>query len=131
MIINHLIHILLCKIYDESSNTESTPHDHDLLSLRKEIFNKPHLTWTVENMANQLHLSSGYLQSIYKKKFGISCMDDVIDCRIKKAKDQLRYTNATILEIAEYVGYNNVEHFCRQFRKLTNQTPSTYRKTHK
>lgn len=43
-------------------------------------------------MARQLHLSEGYMQVVYKNTFGISCMDDCINARIRLAKDQLRYT---------------------------------------
>ena len=79
-------------------------------------------------MAEQLHISPGHLQLLYKQQFGISCMDDVIDFRLRKAKDLLAYTEQSIAEIAEQCGYKNIEHFCRQFRKNTDTTPGRFRK---
>jgi YesN/AraC family two-component response regulator len=35
-------------------------------------------------------------------------------------------TNMKIYEISEAVGYSNVEHFTRVFKKITGTTPSTY-----
>ncbi len=81
-------------------------------------------------MARELHLSSGYLQALYKTMFGSSCMEDVILQRLKNAQDQLVSTSKSVREIAEDCGYNNVEHFCRQFRKFLGLSPSRYRREH-
>ena len=67
-------------------------------------------------------------QLLYKQQFGVSCMDDVIDFRLRKAKDLLAYTGHSIAEIAEQCGYKNTEHFCRQFRKNAGTTPGRFRK---
>ena len=64
-------------------------------------------------------MSTGHLHLLYKQKFGLSCMDDVIASRIRKAKDLLIYTDHSIVEICEQCGYQNLEHFCRQFHKNT------------
>lgn len=96
--------------------------------LRRQISNTPELPWTIHKMAEQLHISPGHLQLLYKQQFGISCMDDVIDFRLRKAKDLLAYTEQSIAEIAEQCGYKNIEHFCRQFRKNTDTTPGRFRK---
>lgn len=97
--------------------------------LRRQIMNNPQFTWTVAKMAEQLHVSPGHLQLLYKQQFGLSCMDDVIACRIRKAKDLLLYTDHGISEIAEQCGYLYIEHFCCQFRKNTGMTPSQFRNT--
>lgn len=128
MTILDIMRILFRKLKDSAADTESSPHAAELVGLRKEIYNSPQLPWNVGNMAEKLHLSEGYLQVLYKNMFGISCMDDVIANRIRFAKDQLANSHKSIGEIAELCGYNNVEHFCRQFRKLSGHTPSAYRR---
>ena len=57
-------------------------------------------------------------------------MEDVILQRLKRAQDQLISTAKSVQEIAEDCGYNNVEHFCRQFRKFLGISPGRYRKEH-
>lgn len=126
--ISQLLRILFQKLHSDALHHETTPHDHELLMLRKHISNSPHFPWMVQDMADMLHMSTGYLQLLYKQKFGVSCMDDVIECRIRRAKDLLLYSNRSVADIAEQCGYNNTEHFCRQFRKYTGQTPGQYRK---
>lgn len=126
--ISQLLRILFNKLHSDTLNVPETSHDHALLSLRRQIEANPQLPWNVADMAKTLHVSSGYLQLLYKQKFRTSCMEDVIRFRIFKARDLLLYTNESIAAIAEQCGYNNTEHFCRQFRKITGSTPGQFRK---
>ncbi len=128
LIISNLLHSLFLKLRKDCDNPTLTPHATRLMVLRKKIFNNPQQEWNVDQMAKELHLSTGHLQLIYKKTFGVSCMDDVIAARIQMAKERLIYTPNTILEISEICGYHNVEHFCRQFRKYTGYSPGNFRK---
>lgn len=79
-------------------------------------------------MAGVLEISSGYLQNIYKKTFGLSCMEDVINSRIRMAKEYLIHSTESIADIAARCGYPNVEHFCRQFKQVTGYTPRNYQR---
>lgn len=125
--ISHLLRVLFLKLSESLTNQLSSSHTSELISLHKRIHNNPQLPWSVNQMANELHLSAGYLQTIYRQMFGSSCMDDVIKERLRRAKDQLIYTTNSVSEIAENCGYNNVEHFCRQFRQFNNCSPSRFR----
>ena len=128
LIISQLLRILFFKLQSDVLHHAASPHDHDLLTLRRQIVNAPQLPWNVSEMADRLHVSPGHLHLLYKQKFGISCMDDVIDSRIRKAKDLLAFSDHSIAEISYQSGYQNVEHFCRQFRKIVGQTPGRFRK---
>lgn len=126
--ISQLLRILFNKLHSELVSTSVTSHDHELLALRRQIAANPQLSWSVSDMAKDLHISAGYLQSLYKQKFDVSCIDDVINFRLFRARDLLSYTTENISEIARQCGYNNTEHFCRQFRKAIGITPGQFRK---
>lgn len=130
LIISQLLRILFYKLRSELLTTRHTFHDQELLSLRRKISTAPQDPWNVPDMARELHISAGHLQLLYRQKFNISCMDDVIHFRILKARDLLEYTTHSIAEIAVQCGYNNTEHFCRQFRKAVGIPPGQYRKGH-
>lgn len=128
VVISQLLRILFEKLRDDLFHLQITCHDHELLALRRRISTTPQLPWNITDMAEELHISAGHLQFLYKQKFQISCIDDVISFRLIKARDLLTFTTQSIAEIAEQCGYNNTEHFCRQFRKNLGLSPSQYRK---
>ena len=53
-----------------------------------------------------------------------AAVDDILKkVRMKKARAMLKSSSATVESIAESVGYQNVEHFNRIFKKMYNITP--------
>ena len=56
-------------------------------------------------------------------------MDDLIHARIDTAKNRLCNSDESIHQLAADLGYRNVTHFCRQFKKITGLTPMEFRKT--
>ena len=97
--------------------------------LRSKIIHSLSYNWTVAEMANELHLSKSRFSHLYRSLYGTSPIDDLIRARIDSAKSALKYTNYTIYEIAESLGYLNTTHFCRQFRQLVGVSPFQYRKS--
>ena len=88
----------------------------------------PEKDWTIDIMASKINLSRTRFQTVYKNTFGNTCMEEVINARIRLAQERLIYTGHTISEIAELCGYNSTEHFCRQFRKSVGITPGQFRR---
>ena len=84
-------------------------------------------TVTLEGMAQQFHLSTPYISKYIKEKSGMTFGDILKEIRMKKARAMLKSSSATVESIAESVGYQNVEHFNRTFKKLYNITPVQYR----
>lgn len=84
-------------------------------------------TVTLEDMANQFHLSEPYISKYIKDKSGKTFGEHVSHIRMKKAKVLLKNGNMTVENVAYSVGYQNVEHFCRSFKKNFKMTPLQYR----
>ena len=83
---------------------------------------------TIETMADYCGYSPTHFMNFFKKHLGISCMEYLIQFRLKKASDLLLHSNYSILEISQRVGFNNLSNFNRQFKKHFQATPSHYRK---
>ena len=101
----------------------------ELAALWRNILSQPEKNWNVSKMAARLHISAGYLHLLYKRQFGVSCMDDVIESRVRRARDYLSHTQLRIQEIALLCGYNSAEHFSRQFRRHCGISPGQYRRS--
>ena len=125
--IHALFKLMFCKLEESLDFHNENTQSKDLLALRLAIKNDPGFEWTISYMANLLHVSAGYLHTLYRNAFGVSCMDDVIRMRISLAKDYLKHGNTPINNIAAGCGYKNVEHFSRQFKKYTGKSPREYR----
>lgn len=129
MILTNLFRILFAKLLEDTRIRSQSQGVYEISLLRREIYNFPSMPWSVHNMSKRVHMSEGYLQRVYRQSFGTSCMDDVIESRIRMAKDYLHFTQKSIAQVAEDCGYSNVEHFCHQFRKRCKMSPGEYRKT--
>ncbi len=82
---------------------------------------------TLEDMANQFHLSEPYISKYIKEKSGSTFGEHVTNIRMKRAKHLLKNGNMTVENISYAVGYQNVEHFNRTFKKAFEMTPMQYR----
>lgn len=82
---------------------------------------------TLDDLAEKFYLSKPYLSKYIKEKSGMTFGDILKKIRMKKARAMLKGSSATVESIAESVGYQNVEHFNRIFKKMYNITPVQYR----
>lgn len=127
-VIDDLMRILFMKLNESVLNKSTSLHETELMKLRIKIANNPQLSWNIADLSKELNLSQGHFQALYKEQFNISCMDDIINLRLKKAEDHLLFSTESIAEIAEHCGYNSHEHFSRQFKSHYNMTPGEFRK---
>lgn len=84
-------------------------------------------TITLEDMAVQFHLSAPYISKYIKDKSGKTFGEHLSAIRMKRAKTLLKHGNMTVENISNAIGYPNVEHFIRSFKKMFHMTPTQYR----
>lgn len=99
-----------------------------LNNARRRILESPQLDWNVDDIARNAGISKSYFQRLYREIFKTSCMEDIINARIDRAKRLLENTEMQIGDIAIECGYSNGSHFMRQFRQKTGVTAMEYRK---
>jgi len=118
-----------CEAYlDSNGSYERSYHYLAFENLRAEIYSNPAGKISVEQLANKMNLSVPHFQRLYKQCFGVSSYEDVIQARIRLAEQYLRTTHIEVGKIAELCGYDNYEHFARQFRQKTGFTSRGYRR---
>ncbi|MCM1507594.1 MAG: AraC family transcriptional regulator [Ruminococcus flavefaciens] len=128
-----LMKTLLLKISDFSGRRDEQqqtvdPHYNALVELREKVYRNPQMKWNVDSMASDVNMSRSYFQHIYREMFGVSCISDVISGKIEKAKEILSETSCTVSQVSAMCGYDNEEHFMRQFKKIVGVTPTKYRR---
>ena len=82
---------------------------------------------TLDDLAEHFFLSKPYISKYIREKSGMTFGDLVKKIRMKKARALLKSSSMTVENIALTVGYQNVEHFNRLFRKAYDMTPIQFR----
>lgn len=78
-------------------------------------------------LAEEFGVSVSHLSKVFKEQTESNFIDYLMELRLAKAKQLLDETDGKVRDIAEAVGYSNVNSFVRIFKKLTALTPSEYR----
>lgn len=85
-------------------------------------------SFTIEEVASYVGLSSSHLRHKFRHDTGISLGQYIRDRRTGAAKSLLVETNLKIEEIAISCGYNSVYSFSRFFKQSTGLSPMQFRK---
>lgn len=84
--------------------------------------------YSVDVLAESVALSRSRFSVLYKDFFGHGPKEELITQRFLHAQHFLESTHLSITEVAEKVGYDNLYHFSKQFKKITGVSPATFRK---
>ena len=86
-----------------------------------------HEDLAVTDLAETFSMSDTYFAHFFKKEAGRSVITYLNEVRIRHAKAFLEKGEMSISEIAEAVGFNDLNYFSRKFKELTGMTPSAYK----
>lgn len=111
------------QIYNESSNVT----DQTTFLLILQYIQNHYQTVSLDVLCSVFHYNKSYLSRLIHKNSGRNFIDIVTDLKLSQAIDLLNNTTLSIAEISELIGYNNVDHFSKHFKKKYSFPPSVYR----
>ncbi len=82
---------------------------------------------SVNEVADHLGISDSYLSTLFRRETGMTLTGFITQFKMNKACVLLKQTNKKIYEVGEALGYTDVKHFFKVFRKAIGCTPSEYR----
>lgn len=118
---------LLCRYYEETDHSDS----QKVLRIAKAISHmETNFTEeiSVDELALIAHMSPRNFHRVFIDATGKTPAAYLIGLRIAEAALQLKSTDKSITEIAFDCGFSDSNYFSRAFRKITGNSPSTYRK---
>ena len=80
------------------------------------------------NVSEHVNRNPSYISRFIKQATGRKFSEILAELRLEEAKKLLRSSNLKITQIAEQVGYPNLQYFTRVFTGQMNMTPAEYRK---
>lgn len=92
------------------------------------IFSHLHDRIKVTDIAEKLQVNPNYLTSVFSKSENISIKKYILQEKIRRSQNLLKYSNYHIQDIGFYLGFSSQSHFTRKFQEITGMTPNEYRK---
>lgn len=96
--------------------------------IEREVRNHYACGLTLKELSEKYYINSAYLGQLFRKKYGCSFKDYLNQVRIDEAALLLIHTDKKILQIAEEVGYHNLDYFVNRFISAKGCTPAQYRR---
>lgn len=116
------------ELTEESRDNKSALPGYKLKQIQEWMKNNLSEDFNLNRLARQVQISDFHFNRLFKQAVGMPPSQYHIKLRLDAAKQLLRETKHSVLEIANEVGYANPSHFARLFRKETGMTPSNYRR---
>jgi AraC family transcriptional regulator len=79
------------------------------------------------DLAQFIGMSQFHFSHLFKQSLGIAPYQYLLQQRVERAKQLLKQTDYSIMDIALECGFNSHSHLSKQFRQLTGMTPTAYR----
>lgn len=89
-----------------------------------------HQNLTVVDLAKRANQHPDYFSRVFFQYTGIRPLAYIHEKRIERAQYLLTTTSMSYAEVAAEVGFENLPHFSRLFKKVTSLTPGQYRQQH-
>ncbi|MCR5580717.1 MAG: response regulator [Pseudobutyrivibrio sp.] len=99
-----------------------------LYDIEEEIKKNYASNLTLKDLAEKYYINSAYLGQLFRKKYQCSFKDYLNAKRIEEAARLLRKSDLKVFEVAERVGYKDVDYFVNKFIEANGCTPTKYKK---
>ena len=83
---------------------------------------------SIQEIVNELGVPLRQVHGFFRQHVGCTLLQELTRLRVEHAKTMLRDTKAKMETIAHESGFSNRFHFVQAFRRVTDQTPTAYRR---
>jgi AraC-like DNA-binding protein len=124
---------IIARLFDAELTSYGLSEKHRLIqpsvSYLERHYNQPDLS--NDHLAAMSGLSTVYFRKIFTGIYRVSPMKYVQSIRIAKAKDMLVGEYCPVGAVAAAIGFENIYHFCKTFKKMTGYTPTAFARLHR
>lgn len=128
MLINQYLSELLVLIMEHSWNPEEQVHYRsDILAIKDYLDQNFRERITLDELENRFYLNKYHISKTFKEQFGSNISTYILNLRITRAKQLLRFSEKTVEEIADEVGLGSAAYFSQRFKEVEGVSPTKYR----
>lgn len=118
---------LISCFYFESFNFDTPELPEWLTKLLIDYRKIENYSKDISNLYSKANCTKEYLSRVFKIYLKKTPTQYISELRLERAAKELIYSNTSILEISDEVGYNNLSHFYHQFKNRYDMSPLKYR----
>ena len=115
-----LSYVLMELVSNQTASNKAT----EIIDYIKNNYSKKITNVSISQLFNY---HPNHLNRIIKKYTGVTLHQYLQNYRVNRAIDFLAFSNLTTEQISEQVGFDNPQHFCTVFKRITGKQPSSYR----
>jgi len=130
-----LLQMLWLEIYENADIKYTEDHTNDSassqarLQLMMQYIHQNYMhDISLDDIAEHAGISKSTVLNLFRKYLHITPINYLINCRLNEAAQLLSKTEQKINTVSYETGFNNVDYFCRLFKKHYQLTPTEYRK---
>lgn len=127
--IQELIYLLFSKLLSRENAQQHPINKEDIAKLNnvhsavlEDISTPPDLS----ELAKNVGMSKTKMKQLFKQIYGDSIYNYYLRARMEDAAYLLKHANLSVSEVGHQVGYSNMSHFSRMFRKHYGTNPKDY-----
>lgn len=130
------IHIIMSELASEAVSLlcnsmviEQMCYPQWFTQLLKKIHEPENIDCTAADIYRLGGFSASAMIEYFKKYTGKTVNEYLRMLKMDYAKDVLRNTDISLVELSNLLGYSSLSHFSRTFKEITGSTPAAYRKS--
>ncbi len=104
-----------------------TVKDRIVAEAMRLIWQQSHRPMTIDGLARQLPITRRSLERRFRAAVGHGIHDEIVRCRLERAKRLLLATDLSLKEVSSAAGFSNADSLGRAFRRAEGVTPLEFR----
>jgi AraC-like DNA-binding protein len=84
---------------------------------------------TLADLARSSNLSVFYFATLFRRSTGFSPHRYILNRRVSRARELLRDTGLSVMDVSLDLGFQHQNNFARAFRRITGMTPTGFRRS--
>ncbi len=110
-----------------TAETVDRPYENQILALQEYIGKHFMYPITLEDLCRVVPVTHQHLCRIFKEALGVRPTEYINQVRVEMARSLLLYSDLPIQQVGEKCGFQNVNYFCKVFKRYEHLTPLEYR----
>ena len=127
--IKHWFDELVARLSDQICDLRATHYSATIQKAIHYIEANHHGRMSLNETAAHVYLSPAYFSRLFKAETGTNFCEYLSQVRIESAKQQLVFSQVSLKDLADQLGFDGQSYFSKVFKKKTGLTPARYRES--